>query len=112
MVDPDSKGNQCPCTFTITDDPSGSFDIEVLPPGDRAVVKSKRGVVFDREAKGKLFLCSQHALTREREFERGFLHRDNDHFGNCFHFYFSQIQRMPPGRIFFIYTEMAGFTFL
>lgn len=51
--DSDGDGNQCPCMFSITDDQSGIFEIQALAVGNKAVIRSRRGVTFDREEPGK-----------------------------------------------------------
>jgi hypothetical protein len=53
VVDPDGDGNQCPCMFKIVDDTSNIFEIESSSSGNKAVIRSRRGVVFDREESGR-----------------------------------------------------------
>ena len=53
VVDPDDARNQCPCTFEIINGPSDYFQIQALPAGDKAIIRSKRGIIFDREESGK-----------------------------------------------------------
>ena len=53
VTDPDGKGNQCPCNFSIVEDPTGYFVMKALPNGDKAVIKTKSTVQFDRDVAGK-----------------------------------------------------------
>ena len=49
VTDPDDKGNQCPCSFEIVDDPSNMFYLEKTNFNNKAVVKSKSTSIFDRD---------------------------------------------------------------
>lgn len=63
VVDADGPGNQCPCIFEIVDNSSSFFEIEALPFGNKAVIRSKRGVIFDREERNKQIYELKIAVT-------------------------------------------------